>query len=161
MIETARLRLRQLGPPDAPFIVTLLNDAAFLRFIGDRGVRSIPEALQYIETGPAASYARHGFGLNAVEPRGGGGPMGICGLLQRQELDAPDLGFAFLPDFRGRGFAREASEAVLEDARARLRLPRVLAITQADNAASIALLERLGFGFDRLLQDVRVYSRNL
>lgn len=167
MIETARLRIRDLGASDAPFIVSLLNDPAFLRFIGDRGVRTVGDALEYIEKGPVASYEQHGFGLQAVEPKDGGGAMGICGLLQREELEAPDLGFAFLPDFRGRGAAREAAEAVLQDATARLGLRRVLAITQADNTASITLLERLGFHFERMLPsphtsvDVRLYSRSV
>lgn len=167
MIETPRLRIRDLGPSDAAFIVSLLNDASFLRYIGDRGVRTAADALDYIEKGPAASYARHGFGLQAVESRSGGDPMGICGLLRRDELDAPDLGFAFLPPFRGCGIAREAADAVLRDATARLRLRRVLAITHADNDASIRLLERLAFGFERLLTsprqqaEVRLYARML
>ena len=165
MIQTARLNIRNLGPSDASFIVSLLNDPSFLRYIGDRGVRTEADALDYIDKGPAASYARHGFALQAVEPRAGGDPMGICGLLQRDELDAPDLGFAFLPPFRRRGIAREAADAVLRDATTRLRLRRVLAITQADNDGSIRLLERLGFGFERLVPsprqqaEVRLYSR--
>ena len=167
MMETARLRIRDLGASDAPFIVSLLNDPAFLRFIGDRGVRTVADALEYIEKGPVTSYAQHGFGLQAVEPKDGGAPMGICGLLQREELEAPDLGFAFLPDFRGQGLAREAADAVLQDATARLGLRRVLAITQVDNTASITLLERLGFRFERMLPsphkpiDVRLYARSV
>jgi [ribosomal protein S5]-alanine N-acetyltransferase len=164
MMETPRLRLRQMLPGDASFLVSLLNDPAFLRFVGDRGVRSVSDAFDYIEKGPTTSYTRHGFGLNIVEPIDGGEPIGICGLLKREELDAPDLGFALLPDFRGLGFAREAAAAVLQDARGRLGLRRVLAIAQPDNQASITLLERLGFRFERLLpsprapSDVRLYA---
>jgi RimJ/RimL family protein N-acetyltransferase len=154
-IETARLRIRDLTSADAPFIVSLLNDPAFLRFIGDRGVRSLDDAVAYIARGPAASYERHGFGLGAVDALATGEPMGICGLLQRDELEAPDLGFAFLPPFRDRGLAREAAAAVLEDASRRLRIPRVLAITQPDNTASIALLERLAFRFERTIPSSR------
>ena len=155
MIETARLRIRPLTPSDAPFIVTLLNDPAFLRYIGDRGVRTVEDAVAYIRTGPVSSHARFGYGLDAVEDLQTAEPMGICGLLQRDELDAPDLGFAFLAPFRGRGFAREAAEAVLADAASRLAIPRVLAIAQGDNAASIALLQRLGFTFERETTAVR------
>ena len=166
-LETARLRIRDLGPQDASFIVTLLNDPAFLQFIGDRGVRTPADALEYIETGPTASYARHGFGLQAVEPREGGEPIGICGLLQREHLEAPDLGFAFLPPFRGRGFASEAATALLDDASTRLAITRVLAIVQSDNGASIRLLQRLGFRFDRTLPapaekpELHLYARSM
>ena len=165
MIETARLRVRRLTAADAGFIVSLLNDAAFLRYIGDRGVRSEADAIAYIDTGPAAMHARFGFGLDLVEDRERSEPMGICGLLQREDLDAPDLGFAFLPPFRKRGFAHEAAAAVLDDVSARLRIPRVLAIVQPDNAPSIDLLERLAFGFERMVRpagsrtDLRLYAR--
>ena len=164
-IQTARLRIRALTTADAPFILGLLNDPAFLRFIGDRGVRTTADAAGYIETGPIASHARHGFGLDAIEELGTEEPIGICGLLRREELDAPDLGFALLPPFRGCGLAYEAAAAVLADASSRLAIRRVLAIVQSDNAASIALLERLAFRFERLLRsvradaDLRLYSR--
>jgi RimJ/RimL family protein N-acetyltransferase len=166
MIETARLRIRRLTPADAPFIVSLLNDPAFLQFIGDRGVRTDEEAIAYIDKGPVSSHARFGFGLDAVDDLRTGEPMGICGLLKRDELEAPDLGFAFLPAFRRRGFAREAAAAVLDDAAARLTIPRVLAIVQADNERSIALLEGLGFVFERLTnssrgETLRLYARTL
>lgn len=166
-LETARLRIRQLTPDDAAFILTLLNDPGFLRYIGDKGVRSLEDARQYIEHGPRASYARHGFGLNAVEPIDGGDPVGICGILKRDELDAPDLGFAFLPLARGQGLAREAASAILDDAWARLGVTRMLAITQPENYASVTLLERLGFRFDRMVRlapeghDLRLFSRAL
>ena len=166
-IETAHLRIRTLGPADAPFIVSLLNDPAFLHFIGDRGVRTAADAVSYIEQGPAASHARFGFGLSAVEARDTAEPIGICGLLQRDHLDAPDLGFAFLPAFRGRGLAFESATAVLDDASARLGIRRVLAIVQADNIASIRLLERLAFRFERAMPaspdspEVHLYGRTL
>lgn len=166
MIETARLRIRRLTPADGPFIVLLLNDPAFLKYIGDRGVRTVDDAIAYIDNGPVSSHARFGFGLDAVEDLRTGEPMGICGLLRRDELDAPDIGFAFLPPFRGRGIAGEAATAVLDDAASRLAIARVLAIVQADNAPSIALLERLGFRFERVADSIRgerlqLYARTL
>jgi len=99
-----------------------------------------------------ASYARHGFGLNVVALRTTGDPIGICGLLKRDELPAPDLGFALLPRFRSQGYAFEAAEAVLSHARHTLRLERTLAITSPDNTASIKILETLGFRFDRMVR---------
>lgn len=151
-LETRRLRIRELAPADAPFILTLLNDPDFLRNIGDRNVRTLEDARRYIEAGPMASYARHGFGLCHVELRASGEAIGICGVLKRDELPGPDLGFAFLPAHRSQGYALESATAVLSHAREVLRLPRLLAIVNPDNAASIRLLEKLGFGFERMIQ---------
>jgi RimJ/RimL family protein N-acetyltransferase len=148
-IETPRLRLRPMSPDaDVAFIQRLLNEESFLRFIGDRGVRTPEDARAYILTGPLESYARHGFGLLLTERRSDSVPIGMCGLLKRESLEAPDLGFAFVPEAWGQGLAFEAAEAVLAEARMRLGLRRVLAVTQPDNRASIRLLERLGFGLE-------------
>ena len=149
VLETERLSLRKLTVDDAEFILALLNEPSFLRYIGDKKVRSLDDARQYILNGPVASYERHGFGLNCVELRESHTPIGMCGLLKREELSDPDIGFALLPDFWNQGFAFEAAEAVLKDAR---NLPRILAITSLDNEASISLLQRLGFRFERVVQ---------
>lgn len=150
-METARLTIRRLRPSDAGFILELLNDPAFIRYIGDRGVRTDADAVGYISDGPMASYERHGFGLYLVERKPDGTSAGICGLLRRDYLPEPDLGFAFLPAFRSQGLAFEAAGAVLAEARS-LGLWRVLAITSPDNTASIRLLGKLGFRFERALQ---------
>jgi len=150
VLETERLLLRELTVDDAEFILTLLNDPAFLRYIGDKKVRNLDDARQYILNGPAASYDRHGFGLNCVELRETHMPIGMCGLLKREELPDPDIGFALMPDFRNKGIAFEAADAVLRDGRERLNLQRILAITSLDNEASIDLLQRLGFSFERI-----------
>ena len=152
VLETKRLSLRRFTVDDAGFILTLLNEPAFLRYIGDKKVRNLDDARQYILNGPVASYERHGFGLNCVELRESRTPIGMCGLLKRDELPDPDIGFALLPDFWSKGFAFEAAQAVLKDARERLQLQRILAITSLDNEASINLLQRLGFKFDEVVQ---------
>ena len=149
---TERLLLRRLTVDDAQFILTLLNEPSFLRYIGDKKVRNVEDARQYILNGPVASYDRNGFGLNLVELRDAHTPIGMCGLLKRDELPDPDIGFAFLPDFWNKGFAFEAASAVLEDARERFKLDRILAITSLDNEASIKLLQRLGFSFERVIK---------
>ena len=141
---TARLRLRELDEDDAGFMVELLNQPDFLRFIGDRGVRDEVQARSYLRDGPIAGYARHGMGMYAVEPRDGGAPIGLCGLVVRDGLPGPDIGFAFLPPYYGQGYAFEAARAVLDLARHALALPRVLAIVSPGNDRSIALLRRLG-----------------
>jgi RimJ/RimL family protein N-acetyltransferase len=150
VLETERLTLRRMTPADAPFLRALLNEPSFLRFIGDRGVRTDDDARAYVADGPAASYAEHGFGLYLVTLREDGTPIGICGLLRRPTLDAADLGYAFLPAHRSRGYARESASAVVAYARRDLGLDRLLAITSPDNDASIRVLEALGFRFDRL-----------
>ena len=165
-VETDRLLLRRFNVDDAPFIMTLLNEPSFLRYIGDKKVRDLDGARQYILNGPIASYERHGFGLCLVELRESHTPIGMCGLLKREELLDPDIGFALLPDFWNKGFAFEAATAVLQDARERLRIQYVLAITSLDNDASITLLERLGFTFERVItlsssqEQVKLFKRD-
>ena len=151
VLETERLLLRRFTVNDAQFILTLLNEPSFLRYIGDKKVRTLADAEQYILNGPIASYERNGFGLYVMELRESHTPIGMCGLLKREELPDPDIGFALLPGFWNQGFAFEAAFAVLNDARETLRLPRILAITSLDNDASIKLLERLGFRFERVV----------
>lgn len=152
VLETERLSLRKLTVEDAQFILTLLNEPSFIRYIGDKQVRNVEDAEAYILNGPVASYERNGFGLYLVQLRESYTPVGMCGFLKRAELADPDIGFAFLPEFWRKGFAFEAAAALLQEARARLKLQRILAITSLDNEASIKLLERLGFRFERVTQ---------
>jgi RimJ/RimL family protein N-acetyltransferase len=149
VIETERLHLRQLNAGDAPFMLELLNEPSFIRNIGDRGVRNVEDAAGYILRGPVDSYARHGFGLWLVELKESGTPAGICGLVRRDALPDPDIGYAFLPRFRSRGYAREAAAATLGYAFDALKLERVLAITNPDNSGSIKVLEKIGLKFER------------
>lgn len=164
ILETPRLVLDELTTDDAKFILELVNEEAFVRFIGDKGVRSRADACQYILTGPVASYERFGFGLYRVALKEGGQPMGICGVLKRDTLDHPDLGFAFLRRFWAKGYAFESAAAVMGHARETQGLGRILAITSQDNTASIGLLGKLGFAFERLLKvpgdeaEIRVFA---
>lgn len=161
-ISTPRLRLRRLVADDAPFIYRLVNDADWLRFIGDKGVASLDDARLYIETGPVAMYRRHGFGLNLVTLAADDTAIGICGILQREILPEVDLGFALLPEFRGQGYAAEASAAVLAHAYEALGISRVAAIVAAQNEASIGLLRKLGFAYQsEFLRDSAVPPSNL
>ena len=152
VLETKRLNLRWLGVDDADFIVELLNDHSFIRFIGDKGVRTLDDARNYILNGPVASYEQFGFGLYATDLKETRVPIGICGILKRDTLPHPDIGFAFLPAYWNKGYAYEASAAVLEHARKNLGMDRLLAITKPDNEASVKLLVKLGLRFDRLIK---------
>jgi|ERR1043166_1908998 RimJ/RimL family protein N-acetyltransferase len=152
VLETERLVLRQLSSDDAPFIVELLNQPSFIRYIGDKEVRSTEDAIRYIETGPAASYERFGFGLYLVELKESGASIGMCGLIKRDTLPDVDVGFAFLPDYWSQGLAFEAANAVMNYGREALGLRRIVAITSLDNTASIRLLEKIGLRFERLIK---------
>ena len=146
LIQSARLRIIRLASADAEFILALLNDPDWLRYIGDRGVHDLDSARSWIETGPRESYRRNGFGLYRVALAADDTAIGTCGLLQRANLDSPDLGFALLPAFRGRGYALEAATAVIEQARSLNPRPSQLyAFLTAENSASSKLLRRLGF----------------
>jgi [ribosomal protein S5]-alanine N-acetyltransferase len=144
VLETDRLRLREFEIADDAFLLRLLNEPSWLRFIGDRGVRSLEDAGRFIETRLRPSYAQNGFGLWCVVPKDSGEPAGMCGLLRRDTLPDVDVGFAFLPEAWGKGYASEAASAVLAHARDVLGMRRVLAITFPDNQASIRVLERIG-----------------
>jgi ribosomal-protein-alanine N-acetyltransferase len=150
--ETARLRITRLTADDAPFILELLNDPDFLRYIGDRGVRTLDHAAAYLTNGPLASYARHGFGLYLVSLTDSACPIGIAGVLRRENLDDPDIGFAFLPAFRGQGYAIEAARGVIHHAKHDLALGRLVAIVSPANEASRRLLDRLGFRLEGRLR---------
>jgi RimJ/RimL family protein N-acetyltransferase len=143
---TERLRLREFAFEDAAFVCELLNDPDFITQIADRGVRTIADAERYLADGPMASYARHGFGLWGVETLDGQRSAGMCGLIRREGLSDPDIGYAFLPAFRGAGYAREAARATCALARPRFGIERLLAIVSPGNAPSIRLLQDLGFG---------------
>jgi ribosomal-protein-alanine N-acetyltransferase len=151
LLETERLRLRHLSNADAPFILELLTDPDFIRNIGDRGVRTLEQAQQYIQKGPAASYEEHGFGLDVVESRQSGLSLGMCGLLRRECHPDVEIGFAFLPAARGQSYAFEAGRAVIDFGLRSLHLPRIVALTAPDNRASMRVLEKLGFRFDRMV----------
>jgi RimJ/RimL family protein N-acetyltransferase len=151
ILDTERLSLRQLSTDDAAFMLGLLNQPSFLRFIGDRGVRTIEDARQYLMRGPIASYRRRGFGLYMVELKDGKTPIGLCGLVQRVELPDVDIGFALLPEFWSRGFAYEAAAAVLAYGKSTLKLGRIVAIVSQENERSIGLLAKLGLKFERMV----------
>jgi len=167
VVETNRLILRRLSADDGEFILELLNDPSWLRFIGDKGVRTLEDARNYIVTGPVDMYARVGFGLYLVERKPDAVPIGICGLIKRDALEDVDIGFAFLPGFRARGYALEAAAAVMEYAKSAFGLRRLVAITTPENEASIRLLEKLGLRFERMMKlagdsrDVSLFAASL
>ncbi|MGJ8680416.1 GNAT family N-acetyltransferase [Paraglaciecola sp.] len=150
-LTTGRLLLRTVSINDAAFILRLVNDPQWLTYIGDKGIHTQQDAIDYIKNGPQKMYQEHGVGLLVVESLSGD-LMGLCGLLKRPELTEPDLGFAFLPNYRHQGFAYEAAHSVLEDAFGRKKMTKILAITSVENDRSIGLLKKLGFSHKETLQ---------
>ncbi len=136
----------------AEFVLKLLNEPPFIQNIGDRGVRTLDDALAYITNGPIASYEKHGFGLLLVEMKKSGTPIGICGLLKREVLPDPDIGYALLTEFWSNGYAYESAMAVIDNAQHVLKLARVLAVVNPDNVASIRLLEKMDFRYERMVR---------
>ena len=167
VIETERLNLREVTERDAAFVLELLNDPDFVRNVADRGVRTLEEARRYIAERFVASYRRDGFGFWLVEPKGSTVPAGICGLVRRDTLPEVDVGYAFLPPFRSKGYASESAAAVLAYARDVVGLKRLLAITSPDNTVSMRVLEKLGMRFERIVSlapgepEVRLFAADL
>ncbi len=149
VLNTERLELRWLTLEDTPLMLGIWNDPAFVRYVADRGIRTLEQARAAVEAGPLRLYAEYGYGPFRVRRREDGMDMGICGLFRRDVLEDPDIGFAILPEFCGKGYGFEASTAVLDYARDTLQLSAVTAIVSPQNAASIGLLEKLGMHYER------------
>lgn len=163
-LETPRLTLRRLQFEDAAFLIDLLNQPSFIENIGDRGVRTIEDAHRYLREGPMAMYEKFGFGLWHTA-RKDGVPVGMCGLLKRDNLPDADVGYAFLPQFWGNGFAHEAAAATLTHGARKFGLTRVLGVVSEGNTSSIRVLEKSGMSFERMHSlhegepPVRLYGR--
>jgi RimJ/RimL family protein N-acetyltransferase len=149
--ETSRLMIRHINTDDAEFMLKILNDPSFIENIGDKQVRTVDEAIKHIQEGSLKSYKTHGFGLNIVILKHTNQAIGLCGLLKREQLSAPDLGYALLPEFWSKGYAKDAALAILEDAKITFHLERILATTSANNKGSNHLLRRLGFEFKKTI----------
>ena len=162
VVETERLALREFTADDADFVLRIVNEPSFLRYIGDRGVRNLDDARKYIADGPVAGYARDGHGLMRVDRKSDGAVLGMCGLLKRDALPEPDIGFTFLPEFWSHGYALESARGVLGHARGTLGIGRILAITTRDNGPSMRLLDKLGFRFERMIalgnEELRLFA---
>lgn len=156
VLETARLTLRRFTPDDAEFILHLVNEPSFIANIGDRGVRTVEQAREFLIHGHIASYERNGYGHYLVELKDSHTPIGMCGLINREAIKEIDIGFAFLPAFWSKGYAFEAASAVMDHGRNQLGLKRIVAVVSPGNRGSIRVLEKLGLryaGTIRLIED--------
>ncbi len=166
-LDTPRLYLRRITLDDADLLLAIWNDPAFIRNVGDRGVRTLEQARDAVRSSALRLYADHGFGPYAMIRKSDASRVGICGLFKREHLDHPDIGFALLPEFCGEGLAGEAAQAVLDHARDDLRLETLTGIVSPGNAPSIRLLQKLGLSFSGMVampgdeHEVCLYSRAL
>ncbi len=151
ILETNRLILAEQTEDDAAFILELLNTPGWLKYIGDRGVKTIDDARKYIFNGAMKSYRQNGFGLYLTKLKDRNIPVGICGLIKRPGLEQVDIGFAFLPQYEGKGYGFESASAIMKHAREVLGLTVIVAITTKDNTSSIKLLEKIGFSFKEMV----------
>jgi RimJ/RimL family protein N-acetyltransferase len=166
ILETERTILRKVTESDADFVLDLLNQPSFIKYIADRNVRTLEQSREYIESRFTASYEKFGFGMWAVVSKESGEIMGVCGFVRREGLPEADIGFAFLPQFEGKGYAFEAASAIMRYGRDVLKLPRVLAITSMDNTRSQRLLEKIGLKYERIVslpgstEELKLFSTN-
>lgn len=152
LITTDRLIIRKFNLDDADFIYRLLNSEAWINYIGNRNIRNLEDAKNYIANSPLYFYQKFGFGPYLVALNDTQESIGMCSLIKRDTLNDVDLGFAFLNPFIGKGYAHEASKAIIEFSRNTLALKKLVAITLPDNTASIKLLEKLGFLYQNTMQ---------
>ena len=166
-LETERLVLRRVTLQDADLMLAVWNDPAFIRHVGDRGIRTVEEAETALKEGAFKLYDDFGYGPYCMSLKVDRAQIGICGLFRRDNLDDADIGFTTLPDYCGKGFAAEAAHAVLAHARDDLGLRRLTAIVSPENLASIGLIEKLGMSFERGItmpgeeNEISLYSMSL
>ena len=164
LIKTERLHLRPVTLDDADLMLAVWNDPAFVHHVGDRGIRTLEESIKTLKDGALRLFEEHGFGPYRVSLKTDDSAIGICGIFSREGMDEPDIGFSVLPKFCKRGYAYESATAVINYARDDLKLPRLTAIVSPDNAASVGLIKKLGFQFERMLRlpgedkDISLYA---
>nr|WP_026022978.1 GNAT family N-acetyltransferase [Paenisporosarcina sp. TG20] len=154
IVKTGRLLIRYINTEDAKFMLDLFNEPDWIKYIGDRGIRTKDAMKTYIEDGPMTMYKEYGIGLYAVELKEKGIPIGICGLIHRDFLKDVDLGFAFLSKYWGKGYAYEATNAILKYGAEELGYRRVVAFTSLTNDKSANLLLKLGMKDEGLIKFV-------
>jgi [ribosomal protein S5]-alanine N-acetyltransferase len=153
LIDTNRLVIRNITEQDFHFIFRLLNEPSWIKYIGDKGIKTEDDAKNYIRTGPLQMYKDFGFGLFLVTLKENSVPIGLCGLIKRPSLENIDLGYAFLPEYTGKGYAFEATKAVIQYGKEQLSIDKIVAITTIDNLNSEKVLLKLGFSFDSLIKE--------
>jgi ribosomal-protein-alanine N-acetyltransferase len=141
VLETERLRLRELTVDDAENFFELNSDEAVIRYTGDAPFADVAAARSFLEG--YQPYAETGYGRWAVVRKADGAFLGWCGL-KRHDDGETDLGFRLFRRYWGHGYATEAAVACLHVAFDRLGLDSVIGRTLQANAASVRVLEKAG-----------------
>ena len=149
VLQTERLILRHATIDDAPFMFQLLNDPSWIEFIGDRGIKTVEDAKNYTVEKIIESYEKNGYGLFLTELKKDKTPIGLCGLVNRPQIEDIDIGFAFMPNFKGNGYGYESASAVMDLGLEKWGLKRIAAITVKENIRSIALIKKLGLRHEK------------
>lgn len=152
ILETNRLSLREFDLNDSEFIINLVNAPNWLKFIGNKSIKTTEDAISYLENGPIKSYMENGFGLWLTQLKDSNVPIGMCGLINRETLENVDIGFAILPEYCGSGYGFEMANATMNYAKNSLGLEKIVAITDSSNIASINLLNKIGLYFEKTLK---------
>ena len=152
ILASERLYIRKLTLNDAPFFFELVNDPDWIRFIGDRNVQTIDDAKDYLQNRIFKSYEDFGFGFYAAVLKSTHEVVGITGFVKRDELNDGDVGFAFLPKGRGKGYAFESTQALMNYGTNTFKFQKILAIANNDNERSHNLLKKLGFEFKKYVK---------
>ena len=166
--ETNRLIISKLTKKDAAFFLDLVNSPNWIKYIGDRNLKTVKDAKDYLKNGTIKSYNNYGFGFYKLQLKEEGlKSIGTCGLVKRDQLDDVDIGFAMLPEYEGRGFGYESSLAVLKLAKEKFNLKKIVAITLPTNHNSIKLLEKLGLTYEKRVkpfeddEELLLFAKNL
>ncbi|WP_034060881.1 GNAT family N-acetyltransferase [Lacinutrix jangbogonensis] len=165
--KTDRLIISQFTIEDASFFMALVNTPNWIKYIGDRNIKTTEQAEERITNGHLKSYKTHGFGFYILRLKDSLKPIGTCGLIKRETLDTIDFGFAMLPEYEGLGFGFESSQAILKLAKEVLQIEKLVAITLETNKNSIKLLQKLGFHFEKIVkpfeddEELMLFAKNL
>ncbi len=144
-METQRLKLQVVLPDDAEFLFKLMNTQKWYDFIGDRGIKTVDDARQYIMNKMHPKLSEKGFVNHLMIDKTTNKIVGTCSLHDRDGVDGMDIGYALLPEFEGKGYASEGAQAMISLAFNVHQQKRISAITSDDNKQSYGLLEKLGF----------------
>ena len=152
ILQTERLTLRKLTLADAPFIYELVNSPNWLEYIGEKNVKNLKDAENYIQAKILNHYKKHGFGFYLAITKDTKQAVGLTGFIKRDSLDNPEVGYAFLPSGSGKGYALESTKAILNYGKTQLNIAKIVAITHPDNKRSQKLLLKLGFQYISLIK---------
>lgn len=147
--QTQRLSISKITLEDAPFFLELVNTPNFKKYIGDKKLSTLIGVEEYLKAGILKSYEDHGFSYYKLRLHESDETLGIVGILKRDNLECPDIGFAMLPQFEGQGYGFESSKAMMQVAKDKFKIDKIAAITLEYNVNSINLITKLGLEFEK------------